>query len=84
VWWCRYVCSSGENALLADPGDIDSLAYAVVCLLQDEKARDFLAQKGRETALRFNINNMIDLWEDYLRRVVTIHKRDSFIIPQKR
>lgn len=64
----------GENALLADPGDIDSLAYAVICLLQDEKAREFLAQKGRETALKFDIHNTIALWEDYLRRIVAIHK----------
>lgn len=65
----------GENALMADPGDIDSLAYAVMYLLQHPEAREVLAQRGRETALKFSASKTIGLLEDYLRRVVITHKQ---------
>lgn len=65
---------AGENALLADPGDIDSLAYAVMYLLQNEKARNVLAERGRETALKFRFSSAICRLEEYLRRVVLTHR----------
>lgn len=71
----------GENALMADPGDIDSLAYAAMYLLQHPEAREVLAQKGRETALRFSASKTIGLLEDYLRRVVITHKHRAKRIP---
>lgn len=63
----------GENALLADPGDIDSLAYAVMYLLQHEEARNILAERGRETAMKFRFTDIICLLENYLRKVVLTH-----------
>ncbi len=41
---------AGVNALLAEPGDVDSLAAAVARLLTDERARALLALRGRQTA----------------------------------
>lgn len=57
---------AGENALLADPGDVDSLAHAVIYLLGDSDAREYLSRRGRETALRFHFTNTVPLLESYL------------------
>lgn len=60
----------GENALLADPGDVDSLAHAVIYLLNNKEAREYLGQKGRETALRFHFSKVIPILESYAYTVV--------------
>lgn len=61
----------GSNALLADPYDIDSLAFAVIHLLENEASREILAQRGRETALKFDFTNTIINLEQYLIKAVS-------------
>lgn len=60
----------GVNALVADPGDIDSLAAAVAYLLKDEAARMYLAREGRKTAEKFDISSIARRLEQHLFRVV--------------
>ncbi|MGB9919891.1 MAG: glycosyltransferase family 4 protein [Moorellales bacterium] len=64
---------AGENALLADPGDVDSLAHAVIYLLGDAGAREYLARRGRETALRFHWTNTVRALESCLYAAATGH-----------
>lgn len=56
----------GFNALVAEPGDIDSLAGAVGYLLENENARLLLSHNGRETALKFSPENIIPKLEEFL------------------
>lgn len=58
------------NAILADPGDVDNLAAGVAFLLRDKKARMMFSQRGRETALRFDIRKTTAMLEAYFRSVV--------------
>ncbi|BCV20785.1 glycosyltransferase family 4 protein [Moorella sp. Hama-1] len=60
----------GENALFADPGDIDSLAAAIIYLLENKGARDILGKRGRETAMKFRFSEIVPLLENYLFSVV--------------
>lgn len=56
----------GFNALVVDPGDINSLAGAVAYLLSNSEARKILSKNGRETALKFVPENIIPKLEDFL------------------
>ena len=62
--------SPGENALVADPGDVDSLAYAVAYLLKNPEVCEHLATNGRRTALRFDIKQSVEEFERFLARAV--------------
>lgn len=63
----------GVNALVADPGDVDSLAAAIIFLLEDEDARAYLIQQGRRTAERFDIKKVVQMIEERL--LVTAESR---------
>ena len=56
----------GENALLADPGDSDSLAAGVAFLLTNPEARQSLADAGLRTAEKFSLCRSIEFLEEYL------------------
>ena len=60
----------GGNALVADPGDIDSLAAGVAYLLGNPQARRLLARCGRETAVEFSWDRVLPLVEEILTHVV--------------
>lgn len=68
---------AGYNALAADPGDVDSLASAVMYLLEDESARQMLGQRGRETALRYASPHVVVRLESLLRAMVS-RQEESF------
>lgn len=65
---------AGQNALVADPGDIDSIAYAVAFLLENRQARSVLAAKGRETALKFSFDKVAVQAESLFNRVVSTYR----------
>ncbi|MHC1760372.1 MAG: glycosyltransferase [Negativicutes bacterium] len=60
----------GNNALVADPGDIKSLAEGMAVLLHNEPARKTLATHGRKSAERFNSLNTISKMENLLLQAV--------------
>lgn len=60
----------GENALLAEPGDVDSLATHVLSLLRDKGLRKRLGQKARETATRFRWSEVGTIVERTLSKLV--------------
>jgi len=65
----RTYAQEGYNALLAEPGDVDSLAYALVFLLQNEEARKVLEERGRATALEFDLEKQALKLEKVLQSV---------------
>lgn len=60
----------GENCLLADQGDKDSLAMALSFLLRNPEARKKLASAGRETALKYTFKEVVLTLEDCLYKIL--------------
>lgn len=60
----------GYNALVSEAYDSDSLASSVIYLLSNKEARDALGKCGRETVLKFSVDNVITQLENYLVSIV--------------
>ncbi len=60
----------GSNALVSDVGDIDSLASSISYLLSNKDTRELLGKRGRETALKFDIDIVITKLENYFINIV--------------
>ncbi len=73
----RTYASEGVNILLADQGDIDSLAGAIVYLLNNVEARKALAEEGRKTALNYSFDKIILKLEDCLYSIVDWYKNKT-------
>lgn len=67
----------GVNALLVEPGDIDSMAAAIGYLLDDPEGRAILSAGGRETALRFRWQNTISCLEQALSMVASMQNESD-------
>lgn len=61
----------GVNSLLAEPGDVDSLAEGVMTLLEDPDMRRALGSEGRKTSLRFQWRDVIKDLEEALEKVAS-------------
>lgn len=64
----RTYARPGENCLLADPGDVESLAWGILQVLLNPDIADFLSAEGRRTAEAFTWDRAIDQLEDALYR----------------
>ncbi|NMC32939.1 MAG: glycosyltransferase [Veillonellaceae bacterium] len=67
----REYIQTGVNALLADPGDIRSLAAGLSFLMKNESARKMLIEHGLETARQFSQDKAITQLENLLSSIVT-------------
>uniref|UniRef100_A0A7V4DFR2 Glycosyltransferase n=1 Tax=Candidatus Caldatribacterium californiense TaxID=1454726 RepID=A0A7V4DFR2_9BACT len=76
----RTYAQEGYNVLLAEPGDVDSLAYALVFLLQNEEARKILEERGRATALEFSLEKQALKLEEVLQGIA----RNASLFPFSR
>lgn len=61
----------GVNALLAEPGDVVGLSRAVAHLLENPGTREALAARGRQAALRFAWESVVQQMENALVTVAT-------------
>ena len=62
----------GDNGLLFEVGDIDSMSEAAISLLSDQHRLEAMAKAGRKTAQdHFCASRVIPLYEDYYDRVIT-------------
>lgn len=62
----------GENALLVDAGDVQSIAHALSVLLMNEDERKRLSVNARKTALEFSLNNSLSTLEEVLYRIKSL------------
>ena len=58
-----------DNCLQVEPGDHLAVAQAVISLLENTVKRNELRRKGRETALRFSFNEVIEKLEAFMLQV---------------
>ena len=56
------IIDDGENGFLLKEGDIKGMAKQISYLLQNQKARTEFSKKSFETAMRFNVKNIVDEW----------------------
>ena len=66
----RTYAEPGKNCLLAEQGDVDSCATALIFLLTQPEFRNALAAAGRETAMKYSAEKTAELWEKYLLRIL--------------
>jgi glycosyltransferase involved in cell wall biosynthesis len=69
----RTYAIEGENILLADQGDTESTAAALVFLLNNIEARNAIAEAGRKTVLSYSFDKIILRLEDCLYSVLNWH-----------
>ena len=69
------IINNGENGLLIEPNNIGELAEAIMKCMKDRELLKGIGLNGRKTVVdRFNLNNTINLIEDYLIKVYASHK----------
>ncbi|MER2261113.1 MAG: glycosyltransferase [Psychrobacillus sp.] len=66
----REFAIDGYNCLVAEPGDVNRLAEHLEKLLNDNKLRKLLSQNGRETALNFRYEYVVDQIEEYMKKII--------------
>jgi len=67
-----------DNAIMAEPGNVDELADGVIRLLTDAELRQSYGQKGRETAERFSRDQVGEEWERVMYTVANSRNRHPF------
>lgn len=67
----------GENCLLADPGDVESLAWGVLEVLGNPDLAEELRMAGRKTAHSFHWDRVLDRLEEALYRVASLGQQDG-------
>jgi len=60
----------GENCILCEQGDIDSVVAAIEYLISNPQARELLAIEGRKTALDFSFDKVADTLEECFDRIL--------------
>jgi glycosyltransferase involved in cell wall biosynthesis len=75
------VMESGSDALLYEPGDLDSMAAAIETLVEDGSLRTEIGQRGRDTYDRlFTMDLQLDLVAEKL-RLPTIESSPPLLSP---
>lgn len=66
----RAVIENGVNGCLVPVGDEDALRDALQMLLTDNKKRLSMAEKARESAIKFSPDEIFGQWKDYIESVI--------------
>jgi glycosyltransferase involved in cell wall biosynthesis len=58
---CREIVQDGENGILVSPGDGQSVAKAIIRLLEDEELRQKMGKQGRALVLKeFSVEHVVE------------------------
>lgn len=68
------IISSGEDGLLARPGEVEELAAALECLMGNEALRASMAAKARENVKRYAAETVADRWNGLFSRILQERK----------
>jgi len=64
----------GENCLLAEQGDLQSMIAAIAYLIENPDMRNLLAKEGRKTALEYSFGKTAVRLEECLYKIISAHK----------
>jgi len=62
-WGPRNIIADGEDGLLVENGNVESLAAALSKMMEDEKLRRSMATAGVRNVQRFKIDQIAELWK---------------------
>jgi len=65
----------GNNCLICEQGDLNSMCFALCNLLLNREARESLAKAGRETALKYSIASVAPQLEKCLSRIIKSYRK---------
>lgn len=61
---------NGVNGFVVNVGDKDSMAKALIKIIEDETLQNQFAEKNKAQAIKFETNTIVDQWEDLVNSVV--------------
>jgi len=64
-----YMIEDGKNGFLVNYGDIEGLAEKILKLMNDKKLRDFIAENGKKTAMKYSWENISEETYEVYRHV---------------
>lgn len=64
-----YMIEDGKNGFLVNYGDIEGLAEKILKLVNDKKLRDFIAENGKKTAMKYSWENISEETYEVYRHV---------------
>lgn len=68
----RDIIVDGQNGLLVEPGDVESIAERSIRLLQDENLRKRLGQAGNDTVRKYSWDEIANQYLDLYREAITL------------
>ncbi|WP_242277867.1 glycosyltransferase family 4 protein [Bacillus cereus group sp. BfR-BA-01446] len=71
-----------ENSILAEPGDIKTLAAGIIFLMKKDDLRREMGGNARRTALEFSYEKGIEMFESILYTVVNKNDKTKYILTQ--
>jgi glycosyltransferase involved in cell wall biosynthesis len=69
------IITHGKNGFLSDIGDVKSMGENAKKILSNEKTHNSFKIAAREQALKFDIDNIVPLYESLYKKVLTEAKR---------
>lgn len=63
---------NGVNGFVVNVGDKDSMAKALIKIIEDETLQNQFAEKNKAQAIKFETNTIVDQWEDLVNSVVRL------------
>ena len=58
-----------ENGFIVNVGDKDTMAKALIKVIEDENLQNQFAEKNKAQAIKFETNTIVDQWEDLVLKV---------------
>ena len=65
----RDIIHNGEDGILCENGDIESLATGICRLIEDEQLRKEMGRKAAQNILRYSLDNIMAQWNDLLQEI---------------
>lgn len=64
--------NNGENGFIVNIGDQESMAKALIKIIEDKNLQNLFAEKNKAQAIKFETNTIVDQWEVLVNSVVRL------------
>lgn len=61
--------NNGENGFIVDIGDKESMAKALIKIIEDKNLQNLFAEKNKAQAIKFETNTIVNQWEEVIQKV---------------
>ena len=73
----RDIIHDGEDGILCENGNIESLAAGICRLIEDEQLRKKMGRKAAQNILRYSLDNIMAQWNDLLQEIRKTNTRQA-------